>query len=60
MLGQPEVAMMIPMIDANPSWTVVSLVQVLAAEIQDTRQELWEAVSLNAMTNSAILAAMGQ
>lgn len=47
-LGHPLVAMMIPIIEASPSWTVVSLEQVLAAEIQDTLHGLWEGVSLKA------------
>lgn len=38
--GQPLVAMIIPMIEASPSWTVVSLLHVLAAEMHDTRQDL--------------------
>lgn len=39
-LGQPLVAMIIPMIDASPSWTVVSFEHVLAAEIQETLHDL--------------------
>lgn len=58
--GQPLVAMMMPMIEASPSWTVVSLLQVRAVEIQETRHDLWEEVSLKANTSSEILAEMGQ
>ncbi len=60
MEGQPLVAMIIPMIEASPSWTVVSLLQVLAAEMHDTIQDLCDAVSLNEKTRSAMFAAMGQ
>ena len=49
-----------PMMEANPSWTVVSLEQVLAAEIQETWHDLWEGVSLKAKTRSEIFFEMGQ